>query len=92
MGICTDISTDISIDISMDIISVDIPMDISMDIPMDISIDILKTLVNPGGAVARSGDHAKGAVRGQRMLPKRGRAVMTIAWEPEDKMYIGFPI
>ena len=44
---------------------------------MDLSIDILKTLslVNAGGAAARSGDHAKGAVRGQRMLPKRGRAV-----------------
>ena len=61
---------DISIGISMDIF-----MDISIDIPMDICIDILKTRVNAGSTVTWSGDHAKGTVRDQRMLPKRGRAV-----------------
>ena len=68
-------STDISMNIFMDIKFIDISMDISIDIPTDTPIDILKTLVNAKGAVARSGDHAKGAVRGERMLPKRGRAV-----------------
>ena len=63
-----------------------ISIDISIDIPVKISMDIL---VNTGGAVAGSSDHAKGAVCSQRMLPKRGRAVarsrsravMLIAWE-----------
>ena len=65
---------DTSIDASMDI-SIDISTDISIDIPMDTSIDILKVLVNAEGVVVRSGDHAKGAVHSQQMLPKRGHAV-----------------
>ena len=54
----------------------DICMDMSMgtypwiciDISMEVSSDILQILVNAGGVVAWSGDHAEGAVRGQRML------------------------
>ena len=65
----------ISIDTSMDV-PIDTSMDICMDTSMDICMDILKILVNAGGAVEQSGDHAKGVVRGQRMLPKCGRAVM----------------
>ena len=71
LDVCTDISRDISLDVSMDI-SADTIMGISM------SYDLMTT----GSVVARSGDHAKGAVRGQRILPKRGRAVALFAWDP----------